>query len=225
MTLVTNQSQLATAVKNGTGIYIITQSFNVTSVIKGTGSNYTLLALPGVTLTGTLRDKAAGIFNFSGGSNIILRNLTLVGAGAYDCDASTGDDITLQGAKNVWIDHCDLSDGVDGNIDIKSSSDNITISWTKFHYDKAPKAGGSGGTDDHRFNGLIGSSSSDKPSDGTYNVSFIANWWADGCVERMPRARNCLVQCINDYWGSKDANYYIGPENGNFYSHLRRYCL
>lgn len=217
VTLVTNQSQLATAVKNGNGIYIITQSFNVTSVIKGTGSNYTLLALPGVTLTGTLRDKAAGIFNFSGGSNIILRNLTLVGAGAYDCDASTGDDITLQGAKNVWIDHCDLSDGVDGNIDIKSSSDNITISWTKFHYDKAPKAGGSGGTDDHRFNGLIGSSSSDKPSDGTYNVSFIANWWADGCVERMPRARNCLVQCINDYWGSKDANYYIGPENGNFY--------
>lgn len=214
---ITNQSELATALKNGNGIYIITTSFNVTSVVKGTGSNYTLLAMPGVKLTGTLRDKSAGIFNLSGGSNIILRNLTLVGAGAYDCDASTGDDITLQGAKNVWIDHCDISDGVDGNLDIKSKSDNITVSWCKFHYDKAPKAGGSGGTDDHRFNGLIGSSSSDKPEDGTYNVSFIANWWADGCVERMPRCRNCLVQCVNDYWGSKDANYYIGPENANVY--------
>lgn len=214
---ITNQSELAAALKKGNGIYIITTSFNVTSVVKGEGSNYTLLALPGVKLTGTLRDKSAGILNLSKGSNIILRNLTLVGAGAYDCDASTGDDITLQGATNVWIDHCDISDGVDGNLDIKSNSDNITVSWTKFHYDKAPKAGGSGGTDDHRFNGLIGSSSSDKPSDGTYNVSFIGCWWDDGCVERMPRARNCLVQCINDYWGSKDANYYIGPENGTLY--------
>ncbi len=215
--LVSTVADLTSALKTGNATIIVTSNLSTSSVIKSTGSNITLLALPGVTITGTNRDKAAGIFNFSGGSNIIIRNLTLIGAGAYDCDASTGDDITLQGATNVWIDHCDISDGVDGNLDIKSNSDNVTITWTKFHYDKAPKAGGSGGTDDHRFSGLIGSGSSDKPSDGTYNVTFAGCWWSSGCVERMPRVRNALVNMVNNYWSSPDAHYYIGPENAKVY--------
>jgi hypothetical protein len=115
------------------------------------------------------------------------------------------------------VDHCDFQDGCDGNFDIKGKTDNITVTWCRFRYLKKPKAGGSGGADDHRFTNLVGSDSSDKPSDGTYNITYGYCWWDEGCKQRMTRCRNASQHFLNCYWNSSVADYYVGPENADCY--------
>ena len=214
--LVTNMSELQNALTGGSNrVIIITQDITVTNHISSDKSNLTILALPGKKLiSGEQNASTSGILYLKG-SNLILRNLTFVGPGAYDCDG--WDNLCLDKAKNIWVDHCDFQDGCDGNFDIKSTSDNITVSWCRFRYLKAPKAGGSGGADDHRFSNLVGSSSSDKPTDGTYNITYGYCWWDEGCKQRMTRCRNALIHYLNCYWNSSVADYYIGPENVSSY--------
>ena len=213
-TLVSSESALKSALSSGNKVIIITQNISLSgSQIGCSKSNITLMALPGVKLISTKQTKnTSGILSFSG-SNIILRNLTFEGPGAYDVDGN--DNLTLSGAKNVWVDHCDFQDGMDGNFDINGKADNITVTWCRFRYLKAPKSGGSGGASDHRFTNLIGSDSSDKPADGTYNITYGYCWWDEGCRERMPRVRNASLHFVNCYWNSSVANYYIGPENAD----------
>ncbi|MBO4249623.1 MAG: hypothetical protein J5884_00045 [Paludibacteraceae bacterium] len=209
-TLVKSESELKSALKSSNKVILITQDITISDQLSTDKSNLTIMALPGVKLISTQQSKTvSGILYFKG-SNIILRNLIFEGPGAYDCDGK--DNLTLDGAKNVWVDHCDFQDGCDGNFDIKGLSDNITVTWCRFRYLKKPKAGGSGGSDDHRYSNLIGSSVSDKPSDGTYNITYGFCWWDDGCVERMTRCRNSELHFLNCYWNSSVSNYYVCPE-------------
>jgi len=62
---------------------------------------------------------------------------------------------------------------MDGNFDNTKTADNITVSWCKFTYLKTPKAGGSGGSNDHRFSNLVGGSDSDTPDDGKYSITWL----------------------------------------------------
>ena len=196
-------------------VVIITANITVTTQFTSKGSNITLLALPGRCLISNGQSsEQSGILNMCG-SNIIIRNVTFIGPGAYDCNGK--DLLQFENATNAWVDHCDFQDGCDGNFDIKSNSDNITVTWCRFRYLKPAKAGGSGGSADHRFTNLLGSSSSVKPADGTYNVSYAYNWWDNGCKERMVRCRNCEIHFFNCYWNSDVANYYVGPENATCY--------
>ncbi|MBR4650125.1 MAG: InlB B-repeat-containing protein [Prevotella sp.] len=197
---------------SGSAVIIITQNIEMPyTSVKVT--NKTILALPGVKLYSNEQTAStSGILYFkSGSNNVIMRNLTFEGPGAYDCDGR--DNLCFDGATNIWVDHCDFQDGCDGNFDNKGNTDNITISWCRFHYLKAPKAGGSGGSNDHRFTNLIGSSSSAKPSDGAYTMTWAYCWWDEGCRERMPRVRNADLHMLNCVWTSSVANYYVGPEN------------
>jgi pectate lyase len=178
-------------------------------------TNKTIIGLPGaklrntqITLTSTppsASDSAtsaanSGILNIKPNSNnIIIRNLTFEGPGAFDCDGR--DNLTNEGT-NVWIDHCEFQDAMDGNLDIKGKGDNVTVSWCKFTYLKAPIADGSGGADDHRFSGVVGSAPEDVPADGNYNVTFKNCYWAEGCRERMPRARNAILHVLNCYYNT-----------------------
>ena len=214
-TLVKNESELKTALKSSNKVIIITQNITVSNQISCDKSNLTILALPGVRLISTGQSNDVSGILYLKGSNIILRNLIFEGPGAYDCDGK--DLLTLNGAKNVWVDHCDFQDGCDGNFDINGNADNITVSWCRFHYLKNPKSGGPGGADDHRFSNLVGSSASDKPSDGTYNITYGFCWWDEGCKQRMTRCRNCLLHFLNCYWNSSVADYYVGPENASCY--------
>ena len=196
-------------------VVIITANITVSTQFTAKGSNITLLALPGRCLISNGQSsEQSGILNMRG-SNIIIRNVTFIGPGAYDCNGK--DLLQFEDATNAWVDHCDFQDGCDGNFDIKSNSDNITVTWCRFRYLKPAKAGGSGGSADHRFTNLLGSSSSAKPADGTYNVSYAYNWWDNGCKERMVRCRNCEIHFFNCYWNSDVANYYVGPENATCY--------
>ncbi len=214
-TLVTNESQLATALGKGNVVIIITQDITVTNHISSSKSNMTIMALPGKKLISTQQNSSNSGILYLKGNNLILRNLTFVGPGAYDCDG--WDNLCFDKATNCWVDHCDFQDGCDGNFDNKGTTDNITISWCRFRYLKEPRAGGSGGADDHRFTNLVGSGSSDKPSDGTYNITWAFCWWDEGCKERMTRCRNCEQHFLNCYWNSSVANYYVGPENAKCY--------
>ena len=196
-------------------VVIITANITVSTQFTSKGSNITLLALPGRCLISNGQSSSqSGILNMRG-SNIIIRNVTFIGPGAYDCDGK--DLLQFEDATNAWVDHCDFQDGCDGNFDIKSNADNITITWCRFRYLKPAKSGGSGGAADHRFTNLLGQSSSAKPADGTYNVTYAHNWWDNGCKERMVRCRNCEIHFFNCYWNSDVANYYVGPENAKCY--------
>jgi pectate lyase len=214
-TFVSNESQLATALGKKNSVIIITKDITVNNHISSDKSNLTIMALPGKKLISNQQNADKSGILYLKGSNLILRNLIFEGPGAYDCDG--WDNLCLDGAKNVWVDHCDFQDGVDGNFDIKGMSDNITVSWCRFRYLKAPKAGGSGGADDHRFSNLVGSGSSDKPADGTYNITYGFCWWDEGCKQRMTRCRNCLIHYLNCYWNSSVSDYYVGPENASSY--------
>lgn len=172
-------------------------------------NNKTIIGLPGARLRNTqitvgdfvTSANNSGILNIKPGSNnVIIRNLIFEGPGAYDVDGR--DNLTADGCTNLWVDHCEFQDGMDGNFDNKGLSDNITISWCKFTYLKPAIAGGSGGSNDHRFSGLIGSSGTDFPADGHYSFTFQNCYWANGCKERMPRARNAEIHLLNCYYNT-----------------------
>jgi len=172
-------------------------------------NNKTIIGLPGARLRNnqiTVGDfvtsaQNSGILNIKPGSNnVIIRNLIFEGPGAYDVDGR--DNLTADGCTNLWVDHCEFQDGMDGNFDNKGLSDNITVSWCKFTYLKPAIAGGSGGSNDHRFSDLIGSGATDFPSDGHYSITFQNCYWANGCKERMPRARNGEIHILNCYYNT-----------------------
>ena len=150
------------------------------------------------------------------GSNVTLMALPGVKLTSTKQDATNSGILYVKRFSNLIIRNITFI-GPDGNFDNKSLTDNVTVSWCRFRYLKAPKAGGSGGADDHRFTNLLGSSSSDKPSDGTYNFTWAYCWWDEGCKERMVRCRNCELHFLNCYWNSSVANYYVGPENAKCY--------
>ncbi len=218
-TLVSSVSELQSALGNRAKnkVVIITANLTFTSMTTiQDAENITLMALPGVKLTSNKQSKnESGILFIKRSTNVILRNLTFIGPGAYDVDGN--DNLCFEDVTNTWVDHCDFQDGMDGNFDIKGESDNITVTWCLFRYLKEPRAGGTGGADDHRFTNLMGSGSSDKPADNWYNVTYGYCWWDDGCKERMVRCRNAELHFLNCYWNSSVANYYVGPENVKAY--------
>ncbi|MCH5306478.1 MAG: hypothetical protein J1E37_00255 [Prevotella sp.] len=176
--------------------------------------NVTIYGLPGSSLYNrNHNDNAdyAGFFYCQNWENCILRNLTLLGAGAYDISAC--DNIQLVESKNIWIDHCDIQDGVDGNLDAKTKSDNMTISWCKFSYLIAPWAK-PGESDDHRCSSMWGSSDNRGDDEGFLNATFVNCWWYHGCGQRCPRIRFGKVHIANCLWenGTEDdpAQYCIG---------------
>lgn len=204
--IVTTYNELKTELTASTAANVVMVSGTITipdgGYINAVIKNKTLLGLPGAKLVNEIQTSSgAGILYLKNGSyNVIIRNLTFVGPGAYDIDGR--DNMTADGCTRLWVDHCEFQDGQDGNFDIKGNSDNVTVSWCKFTYLKPPLAGGSGGSDDHRFTNLVGSNKADAPADGHFSVTFMDNYWADGCRERMPRARNAELHILNCYYNT-----------------------
>jgi pectate lyase len=196
---VTTAAALKTALgKSGKLIILVKGTLTFTSQMTGVITDKTIIGLPNAKLVSADQTSGgSGIWQVNDGSkNIIIRNLKFEGPGAYDVD---GKDLLFVRGTNVWVDHCEFKDGVDGNFDISNKGDNITVTWNVFGYDKPPKAGGSGGADDHRFSNLISGSDGTAPDDGNYNVTLAYNWWTNGARERMPRARNSTLHLLNNY--------------------------
>ncbi|MCR5725741.1 MAG: Ig-like domain-containing protein [Treponema sp.] len=162
---------------------------NNKSIICSIGSNKTLYGV----VTG------AGLKNIElrvSGQNVIIRNLILGEVIAYDTlsdYAGSGNDaLSLNGARHVWVDHCELrsnttpldingktvtnssdsdfaKDWYDGLLDIKNGATWITVSNCYFH--------------DHYKACLCGSSdegpgvNSEGYSDSDMRVTFANNYW------------------------------------------------
>lgn len=155
-------------------------------------ANKTIIGMPGARLIGGFDVKA---------SNIIIRNMIIQGPGAVDVDGV--DCITIDGssATNIWIDHCDIYDGQDGNLDISNSANYIAITWCKFYYTSA--------SSNHQFCNLIGNSDSKTSDRGKLKVTMMYNWWSTGCKERMPRLRFGQVHIVNNYYSCTGNNHCV----------------
>ncbi|MFT3681426.1 MAG: DUF3616 domain-containing protein [Ferruginibacter sp.] len=168
-------------------------------------SGKTIFGLPGSKLVSAdLTAAGSGILYVKRCSNIIFRNITFEGPGAYDMDGN--DNMTLETCTNIWVDHCEFQDGMDGNLDIKSASDFVSVTWCKFIYNKAPIPGGTGGSNDHRFCNLLGSGDDAVEDRGKLSVTFQNCWWAQGCKARMPRVRFGKVHIVNNLFNSTAAS-------------------
>jgi len=187
-------------------------------------SNTTILGV------GTDAKLIDGYLSINAASNIIIRNLTFEApidlVASYDIGRMEWNArykaISIVTGKQIWIDHCTLSDGQnldtevitingatkviqrhDGLIDIEDGSDYITISYTEFkNHDKTNMVGGSG--DQNGF----------KERDKN-RITFSHNRWQD-TSQRAPRARFGRFHLYNNHYsGDTDAalypiRYYIG---------------
>lgn len=145
----------------------------------------------------------AGLLKFNNCSNFIIRNLTLQGPGATDVGA---DDLMTftYGTNHMWVDHCEFVDGMDGNFDINSKSDYITISWCSFHYTERTYIHANtnlvGSNDNEDFNGV-----------DNLNVTFAYCHWGPGCDQRMPMARFGTIHVLNCYYSCAGNTSAVNP--------------
>lgn len=206
VTVTSYDNLLAKIKSNNPEVILVSGTITIPSgkPIQQVISNKSIIGLPGAKLVNENQSNpGAGILYLKTGSNnVIIRNLVFIGPGSYDID---GQDNLTADCTNLWVDHCEFQDGQDGNFDNKGKTDNVTVSWCKFTYLKAPKSGGSGGADDHSFSNLIGSGKNDFPADGHYSITFKNCYWAEGCKQRMPRARNAEIHILNCYYNTSES--------------------
>ena len=216
-TTVTTTAALASAVKGTTPAVIYVKGVMAPGAVA-IGSNKTIVGLCGAEIHGHI--------GMNKSSNVILRNIKIVGYAVGNCaldpgydpatGCSSGDDaISIQGqSDHIWLDHDDISDGTDGNLDITHADDFITVSWTKFHYSSARtdnSGSDSTGANGHRYSNLVGHSDTNASEDtGHLTITWHHNWWADFVMERQPRVRFGRVHVFNNLYTSKGDDYCIG---------------
>lgn len=147
--------------------------------------------------------QQAGIFNLAGCEDIILSNLTLQGPGAIDV---SGKDLLNigRGSNHIWIDHVNFIDGIDGNFDINSFADFITVSWCTFTYTSKSYM--------HMNTNLIGSNDNpDMNGADCLNVTFQNCIWGKGCDQRMPMVRFGKIHILNCLYGCAGCSRTINP--------------
>ena len=135
--------------------------------------------------------RNSGIFNMLDCRNIIIRNIAFEGPGPIDVGGA--DLLTLsRGSEHIWVDHCSFTDGMDGNFDINSKSDFITVSWCTFSYtDKAY---------DHKASNLIASSERPDQGEDNLNITYAYCVWGNGCEVRMPAVRWGRIHLLNNLY-------------------------
>lgn len=134
--------------------------------------------------------RYAGVFLFSGCSDIVLRNLDFYGPGSLDVGGA--DLLTLLGCDHVWVDHCRFTDGLDGNLDIVGNSDFITVSDSHFRYTDLAY--------NHPLSNLVSGSEVTDGAPQKCNISWIRCFWDEGCTGRMPFTSLGIHHILNCYW-------------------------
>lgn len=147
--------------------------------------------------------RKAGLFHLSGCENLIFRNLKLVGPGPVDVG---GNDLfsVIDGTTHCWFDHCEYTDGIDGNMDITVKSDFITVSWCTFSYTERAY--------NHMNTNLIGGDdTASKQGADNLNVTWANCMWGSGCDQRMPMARFGTIHIYNCYYNCSGNKVAINP--------------
>lgn len=146
--------------------------------------------------------RNSGIFSIKSCSNIIIRNIDFAGPGSIDVGGSDLVSI-LNSAHHVWVDHCQFTDGMDGNFDITKEADFVTVSWCVFKYTKRSY--------DHQNTNLIGGGDSSTQDEDNLNVTFVNNIWGEGCEARMPMARFGTIHLLNNYYNCAGCGSSVNP--------------
>jgi len=172
---VTSASALDSALQSSTA-----QTVRVSGMISLSGM-HRVAANKTVIGVGSNSGITGGGLNVTRVRNVIIRNLVLRNA--------DDDSINVQYSTNVWIDHNDVANGDDGAIDIKRSSDFVTVSWNRLH--------------DHDKSMLLGHSDTNAGEDvGHLRVTYHHNWF-DGTNQRHPRVRfGDPVHVYNNFYGN-----------------------
>ena len=134
--------------------------------------------------------RESGVLKLSHCENFIIRNLKLAGPGSIDVSGS--DVLSIIASKHIWLDHCDLTDGMDGNLDITQGSDFVTVSWCTFSYTERAFI--------HQNTNLVGHSDNSKMDDDLLHITYAYNVWGKGCRARMPMVRYGTVHLLNNYY-------------------------
>jgi pectate lyase len=127
----------------------------------------------------------------NGARNVIIRNVAVSHIIA-DGSGPANDAIEITGgAKNIWIDHCELysdldhdKDYYDGLLDIKNESSFITVSWSNIH--------------DH-FKASLISSGDEQLSDTVIRATYHHNYFHD-CGSRLPSIRFGRAHLFANYY-------------------------
>jgi len=194
---------------SGSNAAVIYVTGNLPNGMIKIGSNKTIVGLCGAEIHGHV--------DVVGSSNLIIRNIKIVGYAVGDCSldpsytstvgCSSGNDaVTVEQGSHIWFDHDDVSDGSDGNLDITNGSDLITVSWTKFSY-STRRTDPVTGTTGHRFSNLIGAADNLPIDAGHLNITWHHNWWADNIAERMPRSRDGKIHVVNNLYTAAGNDY------------------
>ena len=158
-----------------------------------------------IDLTGDKSEEyqKSGILSVDKKQNIIIRNIKFVGPGSVDVGGA--DLISFTGSKNCWVDHCEFTDGMDGNFDITKSANFNTVSWCTFSYTNRSYT--------HQNTNLIGSNDSEPT--GYLNTTFAFNWWGTGCNQRMPMARAGKIHMLNNYYTCANNSSAVNPRKNS----------
>jgi pectate lyase len=127
----------------------------------------------------------------NGSRNVIIRNVAVSHVVA-DGSGIANDAIEITGgARNIWIDHCELfsdliqgKDYYDGLLDIKNEASFITVSWCAIH--------------DHWKASLI-SSGDEQVSDTVIRATYHHNYFYN-CGSRLPSIRFGKAHVFNNYY-------------------------
>ncbi|KAF7883596.1 uncharacterized protein EAF02_005516 [Botrytis sinoallii] len=185
-TTVSTLAQFTAAVTNDDVARVIVVSGTISGSVKvRVGSNKTIVGKKGATLIGI------GLY-INKSTNVIVRNII-----SQKVLAANGDAIGIQAAKNVWIDHVDVSsdlthgkDYYDGLIDVSHASDWVTISNSYIH--------------DHFKASLIGHSDNNAAEDtGHLTVTQHNNYWSN-IGSRTPSFRFGTGHVFNSYFLNAD---------------------
>jgi len=174
-----------------------------------------------INMTGDREEKYrySGLFLFRDCRNLIIRNLKFVGPGSIDVGGS--DLVSFAGTTNSWVDHCEFSDGMDGNFDITHQSDFNTVSWCIFFYTERSYM--------HQNTNLVGAT--DREAAGHLNTTYAFNHWGSNCRARMPMGRVGKIHVLNNYYTATTGGNCINPRKnaeflieGNYFEEGMNHC-
>lgn len=133
--------------------------------------------------------RNSGLFQLNTtNENIIFRNLVLQGPGSVDVGGA--DLIGNNGGTHVWVDHCELIDGMDANLDSghrERSSQFVTYSWNIFRYTDRSYS--------HPYSNGVGWSKG-----YLQYITYAYNIWGEGCNRRLPQASDVYIHLANNYY-------------------------
>jgi pectate lyase len=122
--------------------------------------------------------------------NVVIQNVAVSHVVA-EGSGTSNDAIVLSGAKNVWIDHCELysdllngKDHYDGLLEIKNGAAFITVSHTSFH--------------DHYKVSLV-SSGDEQVGDTVIRATYHHNYFYN-CGSRLPSIRFGKAHLFNNFY-------------------------